>query len=74
MPENTIEKKSIVCREVKVSRDEQHLYIEAYGAYFGNVDSYGDVIRAGAFKSFLASEDAQRVKLLALSCRKSKAL
>lgn len=63
MPPKEIEKKSIVCREVKVSRDEKHLYIEAYGAYFGNVDSYGDVIKAGAFAAFLASEDAQRVKL-----------
>jgi len=63
MPEITIEKKSVVCREIKVSRDEKHLYIEAYGAYFGNVDSYGDVINAGAFAKFLASEDAKRVKL-----------
>lgn len=63
MPPKEIEKKSIVCREVKVSRDEKHLYIEAYGAYFDNVDSYGDVIKAGAFAAFLASEDAQRVKL-----------
>jgi len=63
MPELNIEQKSIVCREVKLSRDEKHLYIEAYGAYFGNIDSYGDVINAGAFKAFLASEDAGRVKL-----------
>jgi HK97 family phage prohead protease len=63
MPEIKIEHKSIVCREVKVSRDEKHLYIEAYGAYFENVDSYGDVIKAGAFAKFLKSEDAQRVKL-----------
>ena len=32
MPEINIEKKSVVCREIKVSRDEKHLYIEAYGA------------------------------------------
>ena len=62
MNEN-IEHKSVVCSEVKVERaDEKHLYIEGYGAYFGNVDSYGDVIKAGAFGPFLASEDARRVK------------
>ena len=58
-----IEKKSIVCSEVKVERQDTNLYIEGYGAYFGNVDSYGDIIRAGAFAPFLASEDAKRVKL-----------
>ena len=58
-----IEKKSIVCSEVKVERQDTNLYIEGYGAYFGNVDSYGDIIRAGAFALFLASEDAKRVKL-----------
>ena len=58
-----IEKKSIVCSEIKVERQDTNLYIEGYGAYFGNVDSYGDIIRAGAFAPFLASEDAKRVKL-----------
>lgn len=58
-----IEKKSIVCSEVKVERQDTNLYIEGYGAYFGNVDSYGDIIRAGAFAPFLASDDAKRVKL-----------
>lgn len=63
MNEN-IEHKSVVCSEVKVERtDDKNLYIEGYGAYFGNVDSYGDVIKAGAFAAFLASEDAKRVKL-----------
>lgn len=63
MEETKIEKKSFVCPEVKVERGETNLYIEAYGAYFGNVDRYGDIIQPGAFKSFLASEDAERVKL-----------
>lgn len=63
MPENKIEHKSIVCPEIKVTRGDKHLYIEAYGAFFGNVDSYGDVIKAGAFAGFLGSEDARRVKL-----------
>jgi len=58
-----IEQKSIVCQEAKVAREDTNLYIEGYGAYFGNKDSYGDIIQPGAFKAFLASEDAQRVKL-----------
>ena len=60
---DTIEQKSIVCQEVKVAREDTNLYIEGYGAYFGNRDSYGDIIAPGAFSAFLASEDAQRVKL-----------
>ena len=61
--ETKIEHKSCVCPEIKVEQKDTNLYIEGYGAYFGNVDSYGDVIKAGAFAPFLASEDAQRVKL-----------
>ena len=61
--ETKIEHKSIICPEVKATRDDQHLIVEGYGAYFGNVDSYGDVIKAGAFAPFLASEDAKRTKL-----------
>ena len=61
--ETKIEHKSIICPEVKATRTENNLYIEGYGAYFGNVDSYGDVIKAGAFAPFLASEDAKRTKL-----------
>lgn len=62
MNEN-IEHKSVVCTEVKAERKDTNLYIEGYGAYFGNVDSYGDVIRAGAFANFLASDDVKRIKL-----------
>ena len=58
-----IEQKSIVCQEAKVAREDTNLYIEGYGAYFGNKDSYGDIIAPGAFKAFLESEDAARVKL-----------
>lgn len=46
-----------------MAREDTNLYIEGYGAYFGNRDSYGDIIAPGAFSAFLASEDAQRVKL-----------
>jgi hypothetical protein len=51
------------CPEIKVSRDEQHLYVEGYGAYYGNKDRYADVIAPGAFAEFLASEDAKRAVL-----------
>ena len=61
--ETKIEHKTIICPEVKATRDDQHLIVEGYGAYFGNVDAYGDVIKAGAFAPFLASEDAKRTKL-----------
>ena len=48
------------CPEIKATRDETHLYVEGYGAYYGNKDSYADVIAPGAFAEFLASEDAKR--------------
>lgn len=43
-------------RELKFAADEgaQAMRFTGYGAVFGNVDSYGDVIEAGAFSKFLA--------------------
>ena len=43
-------------RELKFAADEgaQAMSFTGYGAVFGNVDSYGDVIEAGAFSKFLA--------------------
>lgn len=43
-------------RELKFASDEgaQAMSFTGYGAVFGNVDSYGDVIEAGAFSKFLA--------------------
>lgn len=43
-------------RELKFAADEgaQAMSFSGYGAVFGNVDSYGDVIDAGAFSKFLA--------------------
>ena len=61
--ETKIEHKSVVCSEVKATRDDQHLYIEGYGARYGNVDSYADIIEPGAFAEFLASDDAKRAVL-----------
>lgn len=39
---------------------ENELYIEGYGAYFGNVDSYNDIIVRGAFTKTL-SENKGRI-------------
>ncbi len=43
-------------RELKFAADDgaQAMSFTGYGAVFGNVDSYGDVIEAGAFSKFLA--------------------
>ena len=43
-------------RELKFAADEgaQAMSFTGYGAVFGNVDSYGDVIEAGAFSKFLS--------------------
>lgn len=47
-------------RELKFAADEgaQAMSFTGYGAVFGNVDSYGDVIDAGAFSKFLADVKA----------------
>ena len=47
-------------RELKFAADEgaQAMSFSGYGAVFGNVDSYGDVIEAGAFSKFLADVKA----------------
>ena len=46
--------------EIKAASDNT---IEGYAAFFGNVDSYGDVIEQGAFTKTL-KENANRVKVL----------
>ena len=47
-------------RELKFAADDgaQAMSFTGYGAVFGNVDSYGDVIEAGAFSKFLADVKA----------------
>lgn len=47
-------------RELKFAADDgaQAMSFSGYGAVFGNVDSYGDVIQAGAFATFLADVKA----------------
>lgn len=44
--------------------DEATGVFEGYGAVFGNVDSYGDIIVPGAFTNYLAENKASDVKLL----------
>ena len=46
--------------ELKAASDNT---IEGYAAYFGNVDSYGDIIEQGAFSKTLG-ENSRRVKVL----------
>ena len=42
--------------------DEGRVYIEAYAAVFGNVDSYSDVIEKGAFSKSLSEKNASRIR------------
>lgn len=42
-------------REVKFASDDSAMTFSGYGAVFGNVDSYGDVIQRGAFRETLAA-------------------
>jgi len=47
---------SLACQllEVKFAGSESDMSFSGYGAVFGNVDAYGDVIAPGAFKDTLA--------------------
>jgi HK97 family phage prohead protease len=42
-------------REVKLAGDGEAMSFTGYGAVFGNIDSYGDVIQPGAFADTLAA-------------------
>ncbi len=51
-----IERASFGLRELKLAPEEsKDMTFEGYGAVFGNVDSYGDVIQPGAFAESLAA-------------------
>lgn len=56
-------RKRIVCPLKIKSVDDEGL-ITGYGAVFGNVDSYGDIILKGAFKNSLAMMNPQDCKVL----------
>lgn len=49
--------------EVKSKKDDGTLSIRAYALAFGNIDSYGDIIRTGACDKWLRSEDSKRCAL-----------
>lgn len=57
-----MENKGILRENLSVKSEGSNLYLEGYAAVYGNVDSYKDIIQAGAFDSFLATEEAKRVK------------
>ncbi|WP_456622154.1 MULTISPECIES: HK97 family phage prohead protease [unclassified Bradyrhizobium] len=52
---------TLACRiaELKFAGSDSDMTFSGYGAVFGNVDSYGDVIAAGAFKDTLARAKSQ---------------
>ena len=59
-----LQHKSIVHNiEVKAQGEDGGLHIKAYALCFGNVDSYGDIIAPNACDAFLASENADRMRL-----------
>lgn len=49
--------------EVKSKQDDGTLSIRAYALAFGNIDSYGDIIKTGACDKWLRSEDSKRCAL-----------
>lgn len=53
-----MEKMSCGLREFKFAQDGEAMSISGYGAVFGNVDAYGDVIAPGAFAKSLAAHKA----------------
>lgn len=57
-----IERSSFNLRELKLAPSEsKEMTFEGYGAVFGNVDSYGDVIQPGAFAESLAASAQSQV-------------
>lgn len=53
-----MEKMNCGLREFKFAQDGEAMTVAGYGAVFGNVDSYGDVIAPGAFAKSLAAHKA----------------
>jgi uncharacterized protein len=57
-----IERASFGLRELKLAPPEsKEMVFEGYGAVFGNVDAYGDVIQPGAFADSLAASAKSEV-------------
>lgn len=64
--DGAIERRSFGLGEVKVA-DESEMTFSGYGAVFGNVDSYGDVIAKGAFRDTLIKAKSSGVWPVMLS-------
>lgn len=63
-PADLLESKATFANiEVKADGENGLLHIRAYALVFGNVDSWGDIIMAGACDEFLKSADADRMAL-----------
>ena len=63
-PLEGLESKNTLAKlEFKEAGEGAVLHIKAYALAFGNVDSWGDVIEAGACDDFLKSADADRMAL-----------
>lgn len=56
---NKLEYKNYEIKSVQ-EPNEKEMYIEGYGAVFGNIDSYNDIIEKGAFKKSI-SENKERI-------------
>ncbi len=54
-----MERKFVALSEIETlaAEDEKQMRFKGYGAVFGNVDSYGDVIEQGAFAKTLAESE-----------------
>jgi HK97 family phage prohead protease len=50
-----IDRLACVFTEIKLASDTETMTFAGYGAVFGNVDAYGDVIQPGAFADTLAT-------------------
>lgn len=62
-----MEKMAFDLRECKFAQDGEAMTVSGYGAVFGNVDAYGDVIAPGAFaKSLAAHKSAGTAPLMLL--------
>jgi len=58
---NKLEHKNLLISSLEVKQDENGTLIEGYGAYFGNKDSYDDVIEKGAFSETITGENRDRI-------------
>ena len=47
--------------EIKQVQEGKNLYIEGYGAVFGNLDSYKDIIAKGAFMETISGKNGKRI-------------